>query len=94
MYDALVKRIDERAASVQSQLATLGRKENVIMADVRIAQETLDADGDKLSQVASDLKSVIDAGNLPEADQSKLQAGLDALSGLDTLNVTPPDAGV
>lgn len=63
------------------------------MTDVKIAQETLDADGDKLTQLAADLQQIIASGNLSAADQTKLQSGLDALTGLDTLQVTPPPAG-
>jgi chromosome segregation ATPase len=75
---------------VLGQELSLNKKEKQIMADVKIAQETLDADGDKLTQLAADLKSLIDGGTLSDADQTKLQAGLDALTSLDTVPVTPP----
>jgi ABC-type transporter Mla subunit MlaD len=75
---------------VVGQELSIQRKENAIMADVKIAQETLDADGDALTQLATDLQTVINNGNLSEADQTKLQNGIEALQALDTLNVTPP----
>src|ERR1700759_3846007 len=93
---ALLSRVEGKIDNLTTKLNRLlgqdlsqSKKEKQIMADVKIAQETLDADGDKLSQLATDLKSILDAGNLPEADQSKLQAGLDALTSLDTVQVTP-----
>jgi hypothetical protein len=66
------------------------RKLDRIMAEVKIDQAVLDADGDKLSSLADDLATLIASGNLSDADQSTLQAGIDKLTGLDTVTVTPP----
>lgn len=72
------------------QMQQLQKGINAIMTAVQIEQETLDADGDKLSALAVDLKSLIDGGTLPAASVAKLQAGLDALTSLDTIAVPPP----
>lgn len=75
---------------ILGQELAIGKKENKIMADVKIAQETLDADGDALTQLAADLQSIIAGGNLSDADQTKLTNGINALTALDSLQVTPP----
>ena len=71
-------------------LFQIERKLDEIMAEVKIDQAVLDADGQKLTQVATDLQSLLASGNLSEADQTTLQAGIDALTSLDTVPVTPP----
>ena len=71
-------------------LFQIKRKLDKIMAMVEIDQTVLDADGDKLTALAADLQSIIAAGNLPAADQTKLENGLAALTSLDTVAVTPP----
>lgn len=67
------------------------KREKAIMADVKIAQETLDADGDTLTALAGTLQELIDSGELSDANQDKLNAGIAALSALGTpVVVTPP----
>jgi hypothetical protein len=78
------------AETVELALEPINRKLDKLMADVTIAQETLDADGDALTQLAADLQQIIASGTLSPADQTKLQAGITALTALDTLTVTPP----
>ena len=82
--------LDRKLDAITETQARLLKGEHKIMADVKIAQETLDADGDALTQLAADLQQIIASGNLSEADQTKLQNGIQALTALDTLNVTPP----
>lgn len=71
-------------------LFDIKRKLEKIMALVQIDQSVLDADGQALTTVAADLAQIIANGNLPVADQTTLQNGIDAITALDTLNVTPP----
>lgn len=71
-------------------LFEIKRKLEDIMAEVKIDQAVLDADGQALTTVAADLQTLIANGNLTEADQTTLQNGIDAITALDTLNVTPP----
>jgi hypothetical protein len=78
------------AEALFAVLFEIKRELGRIMSDVKIAQETLDADGDALTTLAADLQQIIDSGNLSAADQTKLQNGISALTALDTLNVTPP----
>lgn len=85
-----LQRIEQKLDAVLRQQNSLSRKESKIMTAVKIEQETLDADGAKLSALASDLAQLIAGGTLSDADQSTLQAGIDALSSLDTVQVTPP----
>jgi hypothetical protein len=89
-YRKQLDRIEAKLNRVLGEELSIHNKENKIMADVSIAQETLDADGDKLTQLAADLASLIAGGTLSPADQTKLQAGIDALTSLDTVPVTPP----
>lgn len=77
------------AEALFSFLFQIKRKLDEIMAEVKIDQAVLDADGQKLSSVADDLQTLITNGNLSEADQSTLQAGIDKLTSLDTVVVTP-----
>jgi hypothetical protein len=75
---------------VTQQLNKILRLLEKIMANVEIDQAVLDADGAKLTALAADIAQVIANGNLSPADQTTLQGGIDALTALDTLNVTPP----
>jgi chromosome segregation ATPase len=88
--NSVVGGLNAKLNKVLGQELSIQHKESQIMADVKIAQETLDADGDALTKLAADLQSLLESGNLSEADQTKLQNGIDALTALDTLNVTPP----
>jgi hypothetical protein len=84
-----LNRIEHKLNVVLGVQLSHSRKLRQIMAEVKIDQAVLDADGQKLSALAVDLKSLIDSGNLSEADQTTLQAGLDSLTALDTVPVTP-----
>lgn len=78
------------AEALFAVLFDIKRKLENIMALVQIDQDVLDADGQALTTVAADLAQIIANGNLPAADQTTLQNGIDAITALDTLNVTPP----
>lgn len=71
-------------------LFEIKRKLENIMAQVTIDQAVLDADGQALTTVAADLQTLLASGSLSPADQTTLQNGIDAITALDTLNVTPP----
>jgi hypothetical protein len=78
------------AEALFTVLFDIKRKLEKIMALVQIDQSVLDADGQTLTTVAADLQTLLASGNLPAADQTTLQNGINAIVALDTLNVTPP----
>jgi hypothetical protein len=78
------------AIQLAGQLEKIQKGINQIMAQVTIDQSVLDADGEALTQVAADLHTLLASGNLSPADQTTLQNGINAITALDTLNVTPP----
>lgn len=78
------------AEALFTVLFDIKRKLENIMAQVSIDQAVLDADGQALTTVAADLQTLLAAGSLSPADQKTLQDGINAITALDTLVVTPP----
>lgn len=84
--------LNQKLNKVLGMELSVEKKESQIMAAVKIEQETLDADGDTLTQLAQTLSDLVASGNLSDADQTKLNAGIAALQALGTpVVVTPPE---
>ena len=88
--ERLLMSIDHKLNVLLGHQLSEAKRSRAIMAQVKIDQAVLDADGQTLSAVAADLATLIASGNLSDADQTTLQNGLDSIKALDTLQVTPP----
>jgi chromosome segregation ATPase len=91
MFRALSSQND----SLRDQLTTVLTREDMIMAEVKVAQEDLDTLQTDLDTIADDLETELQALNVPEGDLTGVQAIVDRLRS-DVKVPTPaptPDPG-